>query len=63
MEIKYWIFLVYFINIQINQSFFKRTNFEELEHMENICDEIIFVTKYEKLNIYFKIGVVNGNFC
>jgi len=45
------------------QSFCKRTNFEELEHMENICDEIILVTKYEKLNTYFKIEVVNGIFC
>jgi hypothetical protein len=31
--------------------------------MDYICDEIIFVTKYEKLHIYFKTKVVDGIFC
>jgi hypothetical protein len=28
--------------------------------MEYICDKIIFVTKFEKLHIYFKTRVVGG---
>jgi hypothetical protein len=31
--------------------------------MENICDEIILVTKYEKLQTFFKTRVVGGIFC
>jgi len=34
-----------------------------MECMEYICDKIIFVTKYEKLKIYFKTKVVGGFFC
>ncbi len=28
--------------------------------MEYICDKIILVTKFEKLNIYFKTKAVSG---
>ncbi len=30
--------------------------------MEYICDEIIHVTKYEKIHLYFKTRTVNGTF-
>jgi hypothetical protein len=30
--------------------------------MKYICDEIILVTKYEKLHTYFKTKVVGGSF-
>jgi hypothetical protein len=36
------------------------TNIEKFELMEYICDKIIFVIKFEKLNIYFKTKVVDG---
>jgi len=35
---------------------------EEFEYREYICDKIIFITKFENLNIYFKISVVDGTF-
>jgi hypothetical protein len=35
-------------------NFFKTKNVKELEHMEYIRDEVILVTKHEKLHIYFK---------
>ncbi len=35
---------------------------EEFEHMEYICDKIIFVMEFDILNIYFKIKVVDGIF-
>jgi hypothetical protein len=38
----------------------KSINIENFEHMEYICDKIIPVTKFENLNIYFKIRVVDG---
>jgi hypothetical protein len=31
--------------------------------MKYICDEIIFITEYEKSYTYFKIRVVGGIFC
>jgi len=37
------------------------TNIEKFEHLEYICDKIMLVTKFEILNIYFKIKVVDGN--
>jgi hypothetical protein len=37
-------------------------NIGELQHMKYIGDEIIFITKYEKLHTYFKTGVVGGMF-
>jgi hypothetical protein len=36
------------------------TNIEKFERMEYIHDKIIFVTKFEILNIYFKTRVVDG---
>jgi hypothetical protein len=36
------------------------TKIEEFERMEYICDKIILVTKFENLNVYFKIRVVDG---
>jgi hypothetical protein len=35
-------------------------NIEDFEHMEYIRDQIIFITKFENLNIYFKTIVVDG---
>jgi len=36
------------------------TSIEKFEHMEYIHDKIKPVTKFENLNIYFKIKVVDG---
>jgi hypothetical protein len=36
------------------------TNIEEFDCMEYICDQIIFVTKFEILNMYLKSKVVDG---
>jgi hypothetical protein len=36
------------------------TNIENFEHMKYICDKIIFIAKFEILNIYFKIKVLDG---
>jgi len=36
------------------------TNIKKFEHMKYICDKIILITKFEILNIYFKIKVVDG---
>jgi hypothetical protein len=36
------------------------TSIEELECMEYIRDKIIFVTKFENLNIHFIMRVVDG---
>jgi hypothetical protein len=36
------------------------TNIEEIERLEDICDKIILVTKFENLNIYFKTRVMDG---
>jgi hypothetical protein len=38
------------------------TNIEKFEHVEYICDQIILITEFENLNIYFKIRVVDGIF-
>jgi hypothetical protein len=35
-------------------------NIENFEHIEYICEKIILILKFENLNIYFKIKVVNG---
>jgi len=68
MEIKYWIFfclfkvyLISFIFELIN--YLKTTNLEKFECMEYISDETIFITKNEKLHIYFKVKVVGEIFC
>jgi hypothetical protein len=37
-------------------------NIEKIELMEYICDKIIPITKFEHLNIYFKISVVDEIF-
>jgi hypothetical protein len=37
----------------------KSTNLEEFEHMEYIHDKLLLVIKFENLNIYFKIRVVD----
>jgi hypothetical protein len=52
------------LDLDLRQSFKKKTptNIGELEHMKYICDEIIFITKYEKLHTYFKTRVVGGIF-
>jgi len=44
-------------------DFLKTTNVKELEHMEYICDEVILVTKHEKLHIYFKTKIMGWIFC
>jgi hypothetical protein len=36
------------------------TSIEEFECSEYICDKIIFITKFENLNIYFKMRVADG---
>jgi hypothetical protein len=36
-----------------------RTNIEEFECMEYICDQIIPITKFEILNMYLKSKVVD----
>jgi hypothetical protein len=56
------LFEVYWIRFR--HSFEKKTptNIGELQHMKYICDEIIFITKYEKLHTYFKTRVVGGIF-
>jgi hypothetical protein len=36
------------------------TNIEEFEYMEYNCDEIILITKFENLNMYFKSRIVDG---
>jgi hypothetical protein len=53
------------LDLDLRQWFFLRTptNIGELQHMKYICDEIILITEYEKLHIYFKTTVVNGIFC
>jgi hypothetical protein len=33
---------------------------EKIERMEYICDEIIFVTEFENLNMYLKSKVIDG---
>jgi hypothetical protein len=38
--------------------FFKNSNIYKLEHRKYICVEKIHITKYEKLQIYFKTKVV-----
>jgi hypothetical protein len=52
------------LDLDLRQSFKKNTptNIGELQHMTNICDEIILVTKYEKLHTYFKTRLVGGIF-
>jgi len=41
-------------------NYFEKSNKHwRIEHMEYICDKIIFI-EFENLNIYFKIKVVNG---
>jgi hypothetical protein len=40
--------------------FLNSTNIENFEPMEYICDKIIFITKFENLNINFKTKVVDG---
>jgi hypothetical protein len=41
------------LNLDFKKSFKKKnpTNIGELQHMKYICDEIILVTKYEKLHV------------
>jgi hypothetical protein len=52
---------VYMISFKLNLiNFLKNeTNFDCMEY---ICDKIIFITKFENLNIYFKTKVVDGIF-
>jgi hypothetical protein len=42
--------------LDLKQSLEKETptNIGELQHMKYICDEIIFVAKYENLHTYIK---------
>jgi hypothetical protein len=40
----------------------KKTNNGELQHMRYICDEIIFIMEYKKLQTYFKTRIVDGIF-
>jgi hypothetical protein len=52
------------LDLDLRKSFKKKTatNIGEFQHMKYICENIIFVTKYEKLHTYFKIRVVGGMF-
>jgi len=52
------------LDLDLKQSFKKKTptNIDELQHMKYICDEIILITKYEKLHTYFKTRVEGGIF-
>jgi hypothetical protein len=34
------------------------TNIEEFECMEYVCDQIIFATEFENLNMYLKIRLM-----
>jgi hypothetical protein len=53
---------IYIISFKLNliNYFENLNNIENFEHMKYICDKIIFVTKIENLNIYFKTKVVDG---
>jgi hypothetical protein len=68
INIKFWIIFVCLkyigLDLDLRQSFRKKTptNISELQHLKYIGDEIIFVTKYEKLHTYFKTKVVGGIF-
>jgi hypothetical protein len=65
MDIISWIIFVFFkvylisFRLHLINYFENSTNIEEIEHMEDICDKIILIIKFEKLNIYFKTKVVN----
>jgi len=52
------------LDLDLKESIFKKipTNIGELQHMKYICNEIILITKYEKLHTYFKTKVVGGIF-
>ncbi len=68
MDITSWIIFVCLkyigLDLDFLKTFFLKTppNINELQHMKYICDEIILVTKYEKLHTYFKTRVVGGIF-
>jgi len=57
-------FYVYLISFKLHLSIILKNsiNIEDFEHMEYICDKIIFVTKFEILNIYLKTRVLDGIF-
>jgi len=58
IDIIFWIIFVCLkyigLDLNLRQSFKKKTptNIGELQHMNYICNEIILVTKYEKLHTY-----------
>jgi len=41
-------------------NFLKTTNVKELDHMKYICDEVILVTKHEKLHIKLHLNCIEG---
>jgi hypothetical protein len=47
--------------LKLINSFLNLFFFGKNEHMKYICDKLILVTKFEKLRVYFKTRVVNGN--
>jgi hypothetical protein len=57
IDITFWIIFICFkyvgLDLDLKQSLKKKnpTKIGELQHMKHICDEIILVTKYEKLHI------------
>jgi hypothetical protein len=55
-------FSVYYINFRLKLVYLKETPTKDhkLEHMKYICVEKIHITKYEKLQIYFKTKVMGG---
>jgi hypothetical protein len=61
MNITSWVIFTCFkyiwLDLHLNYS-----NIEEFECMKYICDNIIFVTKFEILYIYLKIKVVGEIF-
>jgi hypothetical protein len=66
MDITSWIIFVWFkyiwlvLNLIWSIIMKNLTNIENFEHMKYICDKIIFIAKFEILNIYFKIKVLDG---
>jgi hypothetical protein len=51
---------MYYINFILKLVYLKRNSnkYLQFEHMKYICVEKIHITKYEKLQIYFKIKVM-----
>jgi len=51
-----WLALDLILSIILNIP----TNIDEFECMEYICDQIVPITKFENLNLYFKSWIIDG---